>query len=81
MIRLLVRIVAVFAVGLGVGILAWGIAAALKNETIRTPAFIGDSLVQSPSEVIGWGAGILAVGLTALVLTLIHRSSSNEWDE
>jgi hypothetical protein len=79
--RLLARVLAVFAVGLGVGILAWGIAAAVKNETIRAPTLCGDAFLQSASEVIGWGAGILAVGVTTLILTLIHRAPPSDWDE
>ena len=80
MVRLLARVVAVFAVGLGVGILAWGIAAAVKNESIRAPAFC-EALLRSPSEVIGWGAGILAVGVTTLILTLIERAPRSDWDD
>ena len=79
--RLLARIFAVFAVGVGVGLLAWGISASIRNETLRPPAFLGDSLLQSSSEVIGWGAGILAVGITTLILTLIYRSPPGEWDD
>ncbi len=81
MVRLVAWIFAVFAVGLGVGILAWGISAAVKNETVRAPAFCGDAFLQSPSEVIGWGAGILAAGITTLILTLIQRRPPSEWDE
>ena len=79
--RLLGRIFAVFAVGVGVGLLAWGISAAVRNETLRAPAFCGDALLQSSSEVIGWGAGILAVGITTLILTLIYRATPADWDE
>jgi len=81
MARLLARIFAVFAVGLGVGILAWGISAAVKNESVRAPTFCGDAFLQSASEVIGWGAGILAVGITTLILTLIQRAPPSDWDE
>jgi len=79
--RLLTRIFGVFAVGVGVGLLAWGISAAARNEPLRAPAFCGDALLQSPSEVIGWGAGILAIGITTIILTLIHRAPPGDWDD
>jgi hypothetical protein len=79
--RLLARILGVLAVGLGVGLLTWGISASNMGEQIRVPEFLGEKVLQSSSELIGWGAGILAVGLTTLVLTLLDRRPPGDWDE
>ena len=68
--RLFARIVAVLAIGGGIGVLTWGICAAALGETIRSP-FGLSSLIAEPSEAIGWGAGLLAGGITALVLSFI----------
>ena len=42
---------------------------------------LGEAVLQSSSEVIGWGAGILAVGITTLLLTLVDRRHPGEWDD
>jgi hypothetical protein len=68
--RLFARIFAVLAIGGGIGVLTWGICAAALGEAIRSP-FGLTSLIAEPSEAIGWGAGILAAGITALVLSFI----------
>jgi hypothetical protein len=78
--RLLARVLGVLAVGLGVGLLVWGISAAHAGEPIRVPEVL-DGVLQSSSEVIGWGAGILAVGITTLLLTLMDRRHSGDWDD
>lgn len=78
--RLLARILAVLAVGAGVGLLTWGISAAAMQEPIRSPAACA-GLLQSPSEVIGWGAGILAIGITTLLLSFAERRPPSDWEE
>ncbi len=79
--RVLARIFAVLAVGAGVGLLTWGISATYTGEPLRMPEFCEDMFLQTSSEVIGWGAGILAVGITTLFLTFVGRMPPNEWDE
>ena len=68
--RLFARIFAVIAMGAGVGFLTWGITSAALGEPVRTPSGLG-CFVTAASEVIGWGAGLLATGVTALVLSCI----------
>jgi hypothetical protein len=78
--RLLARVLGVLAVGLGVGLLVWGIVTSHAGEPIRVPEVL-NGLLQSSSEVIGWGAGILAVGIATLLLTLMDRGHPRDWDE
>ena len=73
--RRFARIFAVLAIGTGIGILTWGICAAALGEAIRSPLGL-TSLIAEPSEAIGWGAGSLATGVTALVLSFIGGSRS-----
>lgn len=68
--RMFARIFAVLGIGLGVGVLCWGIVAACLTGTVRSP-FGLDWLISDPSEAIGWGAGFLAAGVTALVLSFV----------
>lgn len=68
--RRFARIFAVLTIGAGIGILVWGICAAALGEAIRSPLGL-TSLIAEPSEAIGWGAGILATGITALVFSFI----------
>jgi len=68
--RMFARIFAVLGIGLGVGVLSWGIVAACLTGTVRSP-FGFESLISDPSEAIGWGAGCLAAGVTALVLSFV----------
>ncbi|OHB78507.1 MAG: hypothetical protein A2V98_03670 [Planctomycetes bacterium RBG_16_64_12] len=70
--RALTRIFAVVALGLGVGCLAWGITSAALGEPIRTPLAFGDFIMAS-SEAIGCGAGLIAAGIAALVLSFIGK--------
>ena len=70
MIRFLTFLVAVLAIGLGAGVLTWGITSAATGEPIRSPIdylHIGFAIA-TPSEAIGWGAGFLAGGFTAFII-------------
>ncbi len=71
--RRFARIFAVLAIGTGIGVLTWGICAAALGEVIRSPLGL-TSFIAEPSEAIGWGAGSLAAGITALVLSFIGGS-------
>ncbi len=68
--RVFAKIFAVVAVGGGIGILTWGICAAAFAEPIRSLAAF-PTLVTTSSEVVGFGAGLLVSGLTALILSLV----------
>ena len=68
--RRFARVFAVAAIGIGIGFLTWGICAAALGEAIRSPLGL-TSLIAAPSEAIGWGAGSLAAGITALVFSFV----------
>jgi hypothetical protein len=70
--RTLARIFAVFALGAGVGCLVWGITSAALGETVRTPWGL-DAIISASSEAIGCGAGLIAAGVTSLVLSFVGR--------
>jgi hypothetical protein len=70
--RVFARVFSVIALGAGVGVLTWGIVAASLGQSVRSP--LGwKCLIAEPSEAIGLGAGLLAAGVTALVLSLVGR--------
>ena len=73
MIRLLFRLAAVLGNGIGVGVLTWGIISAATGDPIRSPVDYFDIgfAISTPSEAIGWGAGFLAGGFTALLFSFI----------
>ena len=68
--RPLAKILAVLAIGAGIGVLVWGICAQAMGIPIRSP-FGLVHLIADAVEAIGWGAGLLAGGITALVLSLV----------
>lgn len=72
MIRFLMLISAVLAIGLGAGVLTWGITSAATGDPIHSPIdfFHVGFAISTPSEAIGWGAGCLAGGFTALIIGL-----------
>jgi hypothetical protein len=74
--RRFARMFAVLAIGTGIGVLTWGICAAALGEVIRSP-FGLTSLIAEASEAIGWGAGSLAAGITALVLSYVGGCRSS----
>jgi len=67
--RAFAKIIAVIAIGAGIGILTWGICAQAMGMPIRTPYGMAH-LIADPVEAIGWGAGLLAGGITAMILAL-----------
>ncbi len=68
--RTFARIFAVLAIGAGIGVLTWGICAQSLDMPIRSPYGLAH-LVADPVEAIGWGAGLLGGGITAMVLSLV----------
>lgn len=63
------KIIAVVGIGLGVGLLTWGIYSAIEGEL--QPLQAGPIVFKSIGQVIGWGAGLLGGGVTALVLAFV----------
>lgn len=59
---------AVVFLALGVGLLTWGIIG-LSTGTPYTQPFERIQLLRTPTEVIGWGAGLITAGTVALVLS------------
>jgi hypothetical protein len=70
--RRLARTFAVIAMGLGMGLLLWGISGAASGERLRPP--FGSNIITDVSEAIGWGAGFLTGGIVALVLSFLGRT-------
>lgn len=70
MCRCFVRFLAVLLIGVGVALMTWGIVAAALGEPLEKQHPISQ-LVGTASFAIGCGAGLLAAGVTALVLSLV----------
>jgi hypothetical protein len=70
--RRLARIFAVIAMGLGMGLLIWGISGAMSGESLRPP--FDSHIITEVSEAIGWGAGFLTGGIVALVLSFLGKT-------
>lgn len=75
--RIVARSLSVIAIGSGVGTLTWGICAAALGDSIRSLAML-PALIDAPSEAIGLGAGFLAGGVLALVLTFLPAPSNDQ---
>jgi hypothetical protein len=75
--RLFARIVAVFGIGTGVGVLTWGICAVALGDTMRTPVGF-EGFIAEPSEAIGWGAGLLAGGIAAMVVSFVGNRKERD---
>jgi hypothetical protein len=67
--RSLANIFAVLAVGAGIGVLTWAACSIALGEEIRSLGSL-PTLVSASIDAIGLGAGSLAAGIAALVLTL-----------
>ncbi|HUT91947.1 MAG TPA: hypothetical protein VMY37_20800 [Thermoguttaceae bacterium] len=80
MCRILARIFAVLALGAGVGCLVWGIMSAALGEPVRTPLVFGVPISNS-SEVMGAGAGLIAAGVTTLILSLVGGRRKGDRDK
>jgi hypothetical protein len=68
--RAFAKILAVLAIGAGIGILTWGICAQATGTPIRSP-FGLVHLIADAVEAIGWGAGLLAGGIVGMILSLV----------
>lgn len=71
--RAIGKVVAVIGIALGAGLVAWGVSGAIAGDF--SPMQSGPVFIMSLSQVFGWGFGLLAGGITALVLSLAGRES------
>jgi hypothetical protein len=82
MIRFVTLTLAVLAIGIGAGALTWGITSAATGDAVRSPIdyFNMGFAISTPSEAIGWGAGFLAGGLTAMILGICCTGRRSSYD-
>lgn len=73
--RAIGKIAAVVLVGIGVGLITWGLMAVLGRDAFE-PLRFGPITFHSAPQTLGWGAGCLAGGVTALVLAFVGRAST-----
>lgn len=71
--RAIGKLVAVIGIAVGAGLITWGVACSLSDDFV--PMQSGPIFVVSISQVFGWGIGLTAGGITALVLALVGRES------
>lgn len=71
--RAIGKVVAVICITIGAGVVTWGVASSIAGDFVAMEA--GPVVVASLSQVFGWGIGVLAGGITALVLSLVGRDS------
>jgi hypothetical protein len=69
--RAIGKVVAVIGIALGAGLIAWGFSCVMADDF--APMHSGPVYIMSVSQVFGWGIGLLAGGITALVLSLVGR--------
>lgn len=68
--RTIAKSMAILGIGVGVGLLTWGILGATSGEF--RPLRAGPIMFVDYSQAIGWGAGALAMGVTAVVLAFVR---------
>lgn len=78
--RIVAQVIAVICIGAGVGLLTWGISTGPLGEKVAEQGYLW-GMLPSASAMIGCGAGLLTVGITAIVLTLIGRNRYGSWEE
>lgn len=71
--RALGKIVSVVGIGIGVGLLTFGILSTIDGDF--KPFISGPIYVASASQAMGIGSGLLAGGIVALVLAYIRADS------
>ena len=75
--RTLARIFAVLALGAGAACLVWGIMSAVLDEPIQALSAYRVP-INTSSEAIGCGAGLLVAGVVALILSCCGGRRKNE---
>ncbi|MFO0940551.1 MAG: hypothetical protein U0930_07260 [Pirellulales bacterium] len=73
--RIFAKSIAVLGIGVGIGLLTWGILGATGMDF--QPLRAGPIQFMHASQAIGWGAGSLGAGVTALVLAFVHGRSKD----
>lgn len=68
--RALGKLTAVSMIGCGVGLGTWGLMSALNGEEFKVLQ-AGPIVFYSAAQALGWAAGTLAAGVTALVLSFV----------
>ena len=71
--RALGKTVAVALMALGGGLITWGLIGSLSRDPFE-PLEFGPILFSSAAQTLGWGAGSLCGGITALVLAFVGKS-------
>jgi uncharacterized membrane protein len=66
------KTVSVVLLSLGAGLITWGIFGLVAEDGFK-PMEFGPILFSSSAQALGWGAGSLCGGLTALVLSFTGR--------
>ena len=72
--RALGKFAAFVLIGGGAGLVTWGLISALNPgnfEELR----MGAITFYTPAQTLGWGAGLLGSGITALVLSFVGRNN------
>ncbi len=68
------KLMAVALLGLGGGLLCWGLIGSLSSAAFE-PMEFGPVLFSSAAQTLGWGVGCLCGGITALVLAFVGRTT------
>ena len=72
--RAIGKIAATLLIALGTGFITWGLYSAISPSDFK-PMEFGPILFNTPAQVLGWGVGSLAGGVTALVLAFVRGQS------
>jgi len=67
------KIVASVLIGVGTGVLVWGMYVAISGSELPRMRF-GPIVFSSIGQTLGWAGGSLAAGITALVLSFVGRN-------
>jgi hypothetical protein len=66
------KALAAVLIGVGVGLLVWGLYTAISGDELRRMRF-GPIVLSTIGQTLGWAGGALASGITALVLSFVGR--------
>jgi hypothetical protein len=71
--RVMARTLAIVLGAMGIGLLTWGLYAALGGEEFQAME-LGPLVLMSTGQAIGWAAGCIAGATIALVLSFVGRN-------
>ena len=66
------KFAAVVLIGCGAGLITWGVIGGINRESFE-PLKMAAITFYSPGQILGWGAGLLGSGITALVLSFVGK--------